>query len=481
MSESCKTEELEEGAMTEVALLDDSPAQEATPLSVEPEADARISMASLPLLLDYFRRGAKPQAEWKCGLEFELFGYDERSLQRLDAAQVQDVLKSLAQADDDLVFENGVVVEARAAHDARITIEPGGQIEFSGAPYSSLSETERDVHEFLSRLGEIATERGFVFLATGFDPLRTIDEQRWYPKPRYSVMRPFLAGRGRRGWDMMTRTCAMQVNLDFDDEADLAKKFILGNRLAPIVTAIFANSPFEHGTPSGYKSTRAAVWLETDAARAGLSPLALDGQAEQFSLNAFVDDALDVPMIFTRRGAVYSPLANGLTFRNFLEGDAETIAPVFHDWTDHLTTIFTEARLKQYIELRSADGGSLKMAMAVQALWKGLLYDAGALDEALRLTPKLNAAEMHALQTSVARDGLAARHADVEVLNNAKEIIKLAALGLSRVAPDEVKYLDVLCEQVIADEVCPADILLLSWHGSWNKSLAHLIEYLRAA
>lgn len=469
--------------MAEVALLDATPAHEAARLSVEPEADARITIASMPLLLDYFRRGAKPQAEWKCGLEFELFGYDaQKNLQRLNAGQVQDVLKSLAQSDDDLVSENGVVVETRVAHDARITLEPGGQVEFSGAPHTSLSETERDVREFLSRLNEIASEHGFVFLAAGFDPLRTIDEQRWYPKPRYSVMRPYLARRGKRAWDMMTRTCAMQVNLDFDDEEDLAKKFILGNRLAPIVTAIFANSPFEHGTPSGYKSTRAAVWLATDAERAGVSPLALDKPAEQFSLSAFVDYALAVPMIFTRRaGGAYAPLADRMTFEKFLEGNADHVAPVFHDWTDHLTTIFTEARLKQYIELRSADGGSLKMAMAVQALWKGLLYDAGALVEALRLAPKLNAAEMHALQESVARDGLAARHASVDVLHTAKEIINLAAQGLNRVAPDEVKYLDVLREQVVEDEVCPADILLRNWHGSWNNSLEPLIEHLRAA
>lgn len=445
--------------------------REAWPVLTDP-----ISKDSTPLFADYLRRGAKPASEWRCGVEFEVFGYDCRNLQRIDAAQVQTVLEGFASSADDLVFEDEALVEVSLGPAGRITVEPGGQIEFSSAPHRLLSDIEREVQLFLKRLCEIADRHGLVFLATGFDPLRTIEEQRWFPKMRYEVMRPFLATRGRRAWDMMCRTCATQANLDYGSEEDLAKKFILGNRLAPIITAMFANSPFENGRPSGYKSTRTAVWLETDADRSGTSPLAL---VDEFSLEDFVAYALTVPMIFARRDGRYLDAPAGLKFGDFLERGCNGIQPIFGDWADHLSTIFTDARLKQYVELRSADCGDPAMALALVALWKGLLYDASALDEAIRMVSKLMREQADILRESVARDGLMARSAGVDVLPIAKEIVELAACSLRQIAPDEVKYLDVLREQVIEKEICPADVLLRNWHGSWHGSIEKVIEHLQ--
>jgi glutamate--cysteine ligase len=278
---------------------------------------------------------------------------------------------------------------------------------------------------------------------------------------------------------MMARTCAVQANLDYGDEGDLSRKFLVGNRLAPIATAIFANSPFENGRPSGSKSSRAAAWLDTDADRAGISPPAL--RENSFSPADFVAYALDVPMIFVQRDGQYTGATTGMKFGDFLAGGCRPLIPVFGDWADHLTTIFTDARLKQHLELRSADCGSLPMALAFQAFWKGLLYDACALDEALRIAPSLNRGEALELRTCVARDALHACTPEVNVLAVAKESIALATEGLRRVAPEELPYLDVLREQVIADELSPADILLRNWHGSWHNSMSRVIEHLRIA
>ncbi|HEY9402638.1 MAG TPA: glutamate-cysteine ligase family protein [Pyrinomonadaceae bacterium] len=441
-----------------------------------------IDESSAPLFEENLRRGAKPAAEWMCGIEFELFGYDTRGGEdpaRLSPAQVQCVLAGFAPASGDLVYEGRTLIEANAGQMNRLTVEPGGQIEFSGAPQRKLPDVEREVIRYLARLHEIAEAERFVFLAVGFDPIRTIDEQHWFPKMRYDVMRPYLARRGARAWDMMTRTCSVQTNLDYDGEDDLARKFLVGNRLAPIATAIFANSPFENGRPSGYKSTRAAAWLLTDADRTGISPPAL--RENSFSPADFIAYALDVPMLFAQRDGNYTDAPTGMKFRDFLAQGCGALAPVFGDWADHLTTIFTDARLKQHLELRSADCGSLAHALAFQAYWKGLLYDADALSDALGLAPNLNGEDALELRAAVARDALSARAAGVDVLALAKESVALAVEGLRRVAPEEVPYLDVLCQQVITDELSPADILLGNWHGSWHASMPRVFEHLRIA
>jgi glutamate--cysteine ligase len=451
----------------------------ATAREVFPLLTDSVSEDSAPLFVENLRRGAKARSEWMCGIEFELFGYDlKRDYERITAPQVQRVLAGFAPSSNDLVYEDNVLIEVNAGQMNRLTVEPGGQVEFSGAPQRDLQDVESDVRRYLARLREIAEGDCLAFLAVGFDPLRTIEEQRWFPKARYEVMRPYLAARGERAWDMMTRTCATQANLDYGSSEDLAKKFQLGNRLGPIVAAIFANSPFEDGRLSGFKSTRAAAWLETDNDRTGACPAAL---MEEFSPDEFVRYALGVPMIFAQREGRYLDATTGMKFGEFLARGCRFIEPVFGDWADHLTTIFTDARLKQHLELRSADCGSLPMALALQALWKGLMYDEDSLNEALTLSPRLSAEEMRALQQCVARDALSARFAGVDVLNLAKEIVRLAESGLRRIAPSEVNYLDVLFEQVIREEVCPADILLRNWHGSWHKSMKRVTEYLRIA
>jgi len=448
--------------------------REGFPLLTDP-----VGKESVPLFVENLLRGEKPRAEWMCGVELELFGYDRaRGMDRIDAAQVQRVLAGFAPSSNDIVYEGGSVIEVNDGQMNRLTVEPGGQVEFSGSPKRGLADVERELRRYLARLREIAEGNGLAFLAIGFDPLRTIEEQCWFPKLRYGVMRPYLATRGRRAWDMMCRTCTVQSNLDYGTPDDLAKKFLVGNRLAPVVTAMFANSPFENGRLSGYKSTRAAAWLDTDPDRSGIAPPAL---RDDFAPADYVAYALDVPMIFAQRGGRYFGTVAGLRFSEFLEHGRAGFQPVFGDWADHLTTIFTDARLKQHIELRGADCNSIEMTLALQAFWKGLLYDTATLDEALRLAPRLEEADAVALRERVARDGLAAEHAGVGVLRLARETVALAAEGLSRVAPDETAYLDPLRALVIEEGICPADITLRNWEGSWHGSIERAVEHHRVA
>jgi glutamate--cysteine ligase len=269
---------------------------------------------------------------------------------------------------------------------------------------------------------------------------------------------------------MMDRTAAIQVNLDYSDPLDLAKKFALANRLGPIVAAIFANSPLVEGRLSGYKSTRYATWLETDLDRTGLSPLAIE---DDFSIERFIRQLTGVPMIFIRRDGRYIDMA-GRSFTEFVaSGEA-----IFQDFTDHLSTVFTEARLRPHIEQRSMDCGNLRLVMAALALWKGLMYDPAALDSALALAPRLTRDDFARLQMEVARHGLGARLGRLSVIDTAVSALETARAGLQAVAPAEVGYLDLLDEQVVKERVCPADILIRNLRGSWNGDARKAVEYL---
>jgi glutamate--cysteine ligase len=301
-----------------------------------------------------------------------------------------------------------------------------------------------------------------------------LEEQNWMPKRRYEIMRPYLGSRGAKAWDMMCRTAAIQVNLDYGDLEDLAKKFMVATRVGPVAAAIFANSPFEAGRLSGYKSTRYAVWLETDADRTGPAPLALEGD---FSIEEFIDYVESVPMIFIRRNGDYLDFA-GRSFTEFLRDEAAH-RPVLQDFTDHLSTIFTEARLKPYIEQRSADSGQIEMVMAALAFWKGLIYSRDALAEALRIAPQLSRGRYADLQEEVARHGLDAKSGELSIGNLAAEMIHLAREGLKQIAPEETRHLDALEAQAIGERVCPADILIKNFNGSWHGRISEAVEHLR--
>ncbi|MFY9608563.1 MAG: glutamate-cysteine ligase family protein [Blastocatellia bacterium] len=428
----------------------------------------------------FFADAGKPESEWALGVEVELFGFTQGALQRITPSQVQSVIDGFGSRIVNQTEENGHITEAtlqgaQGEDTGRLTIEPGGQIEFSGAHRRSLAEIERELRHFLDQLSAIGEANGVVFIASGFDPVRSLDQQSWILKRRYEIMRPYLKTRGRRAWDMMTRTAATQVNLDYRDLEDLARKFAVANRLAPVAAAMFANSPFEEGKISGFKSTRYAVWLETDPDRTGPSALALE---DGFSVSRFIDEVSAVPMFFVRRDGQYIDYS-GHPFGEFLGHCSCPQTPIFQDFTDHLSTIFTEARLKPHIEQRSMDSGSLEMVMAALAFWKGLLYDAPALDDALKLAPRIKLREFVALQREVARHGLEAKLDGEPIIKLAKGSLELARSGLERSAPNEAHYLNVLDQLVLREDACPADILIRNFTGSWGGDIRKAIEYSR--
>jgi glutamate--cysteine ligase len=407
------------------------------------------TMKDYPLApyIHYFLGAAKTSVGRRQGLEFELIGYCRHDLQRIDRATVQRLMVWFSVHAIHAEFEGDVIIGVKADWGC-VTLEPGGQVEFSSYPRLCIADIEADFSRFLSMLSDFADQQNLAFIACGFDPLRSREEQRWIVKRRYSIMRPFLAVRGDRGLDMMTRTAAIQVSVDYTSAAELLNLYVLGNRLGPVMAALFANSPYENGRRSGYKSTRYGVWLRTDPCRCSIGPTAVFGC---LTLESFIESVLAVPTLLVHREGQLVPTHGRLL--------CEIEDPKFEDFVDLLSTIFTDARVRTYIEMRSADAGHIADAFALMALWKGLTHDASAMQQAMKLAPRLDYAGYRKLCESVAVHGFEENGCGVPILKIARSLYQVAKEGLQRVAPEELHYLARL-EERLQEGMTPADLLL---------------------
>jgi glutamate--cysteine ligase len=342
-----------------------------------------------------------------------------------------------------------------------VTLEPGGQFELSAAPLPTTHDIALDLHRHLTELFEVAGPLGLRCSTLGLRPRESTVTAPWMPKPRYAAMREYLPKKGRFALDMMLLTATVQANFDFVSEADMAAKMRTAMGISPVVAAIFAHSPYWLGKWSGYRTRRYAVWREVDPDRCGLLPFVFE---PDFGYRQYVEWALDVPMIFVRRGGEYLP-GDGLTFRRFWKESTAVDPATVADFENHLSTLFPEVRLKRYLEVRSADACPPPYALAVIALWKGILYDAQALAEAWALVSGLVFEERLAMQLAAAQDALRGHGPGWHLGELARELVRIARGGLRRQARlddfgrDETMYLDPL-EELVKTEVTLADRLL---------------------
>jgi glutamate--cysteine ligase len=363
---------------------------------------------------------------------------------------------------------------------ANVSLEPGGQLELSGAPLETIHQTCDEVNEHLREVHEVADLIGVRFIGLGAAPVWTHDQMPLMPKGRYALMNDYMARVGTHGTQMMRRTCTVQVNLDFGSEADMVQKFRVALALQPVATALFANSPFFEGKPNGHKSWRSRIWRSLDSSRTGMLPVAFE---PGFGFEAYVQYALDVPMYFVYRDGRYIN-ALGQSFRDFMAGRLPALpgeVPTLSDWADHLTTIFPEARLKKFIEMRGADGGPWRRLCALPALWVGLIYDQTSLDAAWDLAKGWDAETREALRVSASVEGLAGGAGKVKMLDLAREAVAIAEAGLKARArpgagglvPDETHFLSALKDSIDSGKT-PADELLERFEGDWNGDLSRI-------
>jgi glutamate--cysteine ligase len=451
------------------------------------DADA-TPITSVRQLADYIAAGCKPEAAFRIGTEHEKFGFrtDDLSPPPYEPAPgrrgaIRTLLEGLSRLGGRPILDRGNPIGIKLPGGASISLEPAGQLELSGAPVATLHETRAELEAHLAAVRIVAEPLGLGFAPLGFHPLMAREAMPWMPKGRYAIMRRYMPKVGELGLDMMTRTCTVQVNLDYGSEADMARKLRVSLALQPLATALFANSPFARGRPTGFLSYRAHAWSDTDNDRSGIPSVMFE---EGFGFERYAEWLIDrVPMYFVYRNGDYVDVA-GASFRGFMEGRVpplDGIAATVGDFADHVTTVFTEVRIKRFLEMRGADAGTPAMMLAQSALWVGLLYDDAALAAAMALTREIGWEDAVALRDAVPRLGLDAPLRGRPLRAWAPEVLAIAADGLRSRARaddagrDERMYLEPL-HAIAAGAPSPAEHWLARYSGPWRGDLRRIFD-----
>ncbi|MDP1730291.1 MAG: glutamate--cysteine ligase [Devosia sp.] len=435
-------------------------------------------------LIEAMARGAKPRSEWRIGTEHEKHVFR------------RDPIRPVPYEGDDGIRALLAGIEARTGwhpfYDREhpiglrndeiaggVSLEPGGQFELSGSPRETIHDSAAELAAHMADCHAVGGPLNIHFLGLGTTPLWSVDEIPAMPKSRYGIMKSYMRKVGTLGGSMMFRSATIQANLDFSGEADMVKKLRVSLALQPVVTALFANSPFIDAKPSGFLTFRSHIWLNTDRARTGMLPFVFE---DGMGFERYADHALDVPMYFVIRDKRYIDVA-GESFRNFLHGGLPQLPgerPTKKDWEDHLSTLFPEVRLKQFLEMRGADMGDEAATNALPALWVGLLYDAVALDAAWDLVRDWTDEERQKLRNEVPRTAIHTPFRKGTVADVARIVLDLAQSGLRRRArfnngEDETKYLAPIEETLRLDKT-PAERWLDKYRGEWAGDVTRIFD-----
>jgi glutamate--cysteine ligase len=429
----------------------------------------------------YFHGAGKPFDRWRVGTEYEKVGIDRNTGQAIPyygKRGVEHILHELIERFGWEPEEQDGHIIALTRDKAQITLEPGGQIELSGEPCDNIHCTYAEFTQHIRELLEVTEPLGIIFLGLGMQPVSRLDQIEWVPKQRYRIMAPYMLKVGKLGQRMMKQTATVQANIDYGDEKDAMAKFRTGMGLAPILIAMFANSPICEGQLNGYRSFREHIWTDTDRNRSGLLKFAF---LPEVSFAHYVEYALDVPMYFIVRNKHYIDMTH-LTFRQFLQYGHNGERATIEDWGDHLTTLFPETRIKRYIEIRSVDSQPPDLMPALSALVKGAFYDSDCLQAAWDLVKGWSWDERMQAYLDSHVDALSARVRRYSLLDLARELLAIAWEGLRRqnqdndVGDDETIYLKPL-KNLLDVGKCPADILLEKWEGELHHDIRRLIAY----
>jgi len=436
-------------------------------------------IASLRQLADHLAVGCKPRADFRIGTEHEKFGFrlDDLRTPPYEPADgqpgcIRDVLAGLQRFDAEPIMDGPNAIGLKQGK-ASVSLEPAGQLELSGAPLEDMHQTMAEFEAHYEQVRAVSAGLRLGFAPLGFHPVATRDAMPWMPKGRYAIMRRYMPLVGSMGLDMMTRTCTVQVNLDYPSERDMVRMLRVSLLLQPLATALFANSPFTEGKPNGLQSMRANVWTDTDNARSGIPKVMFE---DGFGFERYAEWMVDsVPMYFVYRNGRYHDVA-GASFRDFINGRLHNligVVPTIGDFADHMTTVFTDVRLKRFLEMRGADAGRLDMMVAQSALWVGLLYEDSALSAAESLLRGAGWEDAVTMRAAVPRLGVRTEWRGRDLRALAADVVAIARDGLRARARrdaqgrDESIYLEPLAA-IAAGAPTQADHWLERYATEWK-------------
>ena len=437
-------------------------------------------------LIEYFFQGIKSKHDMKIGVEHEKFVLNKNTFKPITYDErngIKYILEKLVSLGWQPLYDDGekTIIALKKDKEA-ITLEPGGQIELSGAPLDNIHETCEETTNHLIQLKSLSEEFNFILLGMGVEPNLGLDDFPWMPKQRYSIMKKYMVQVGTLGQHMMKRTCTNQVNIDYSSEEDMIDKLRLMLNLESIATAIFSNSPFDQGSISKYKSLRSHFWHHTDQDRTGLIPFVFDNG---FNFEKYADYALNVPMYFITRNHKYIDMTK-YTFKDYLEGKITDIKyeVTIKDWEDHLTTLFPQARLKQYLEIRSMDACSWDLICSQPAFWIGILYDSDIMDRVKNICEDWTKEDREYLNKKVPEQGLQTEFKNKKIIDFAQDFYELSKKGLSKRNIlskngefDETIHMKDL-ENNLENSYSPADCLIKKFNTTWDGSIEPIYKEL---
>ena len=430
-------------------------------------------------LINFFEEGCKNKQDWKIGTEHEKFGFFKKNYKPIDYSSIKQIFSGLYNKFGwEKIYENELII-GMYKNGSSISLEPGGQIELSGAPLKNLFETCNEVKNHQFELNYISKSLDIDYMGIGFNPKWNLKNFPIMPKKRYQIMKNYMNKVGTKGHDMMFRTSTIQANLDFDSEKDMIKKFRVAIAIQPAIIALYANSPFVEGKLSKYLSHRSWVWTKTDNQRCGILPFVFD---EGFSFEMYVDYLLDVPMYFVKRDDEYID-CSGCSFRDFLNGKLKNLKdkyPTIQDWVDHTSTVFPEVRLKKFLELRGADGGPWSSVCALPAFWTGIFYDKGVLDETWELVKYWSENQRKQFYNDVTSFALQSVTPDkVDIKTFLKVLLNLSKKGLTNrrilneKENDESVFLNPLFE-ILENGLSPAELWRKLFLEKWEENVDNI-------
>ncbi len=386
--------------------------------------------------INYFRSGIKNTDDCGVGIEHEKFVFSDTK--RVNYRSILKLFEKLYEFGWKPVKEGTNTIALKKVN-KNITLEPGNQIELSGEKLKNIHQTCGESQEYIFELNQSLKKLKLNLISSGFDPISKIEEVPSNPKNRYELMTKIMPLFGKLSLDMMYRTCGTQINIDYTSEKDFSKKFFVVNRLVPITIALFANSGIVEKNKSGYLSYRSYAWQNTY--RGGLPKIFL----ENMDFEKYADFSLNYPMLFIKRKDKYIDAKNK-TFRNFIDEEIENVYPNEEDVADHLSTIFTENRLKKYIEIRSMDACGWDCLCAGPAFFIGLLY--GNLDEVFDVVKRWNINDIIKAYKEAPKKGLKTILGNKSVLDWSKDLFEISKKGLENrnelnsKKQNEVKFLN---------------------------------------